>query len=581
MAAIGVGVANVAAVEKELNDKYANNPNININDIMILGYITKSSYYPVGFNIVDNKITLVNDYRIAHRSLFVCSNRQYLYKSYSTTNGEYTPNFNILVLGYYMRTAWNENKFLIFVNGLYVGRNHYRVLIPSFDNEYLEKYVVFDFPLPDKGQVDVIYMESDEDMDNVPFNRDLKLYHKEIFLKDLQYDISNRYSESYPIKVPYPYSLYPKGPHTFYVFSSEHEHLIQNVDYEFYNGYDYIILRFDNRHLNIPADYLYRYISFVFPYTRRDWEETDYNWKNTEDSFGSRSGVTYFTTESTSTNANGDIIFSPKFTKYTLTKENFLVFSNTTFIDPTRYDLIDNGHIRMISAYDKADCASSVYNMIVFSENKATSNKYTQFTFDIYDVIATVDGQTTFSLPRKSMVEDFMIFRGSVIMDQADRYVWDLKGQKITLTNPYDALLKGQGIQIVYFRNKDLKYDKNTIVIRKFYIATTTTGYIDLPNNIFNNLVFDNSNLMLFINTAYLEPSRYTISSSGRVTFTNPKDTGILVPGKMVTGILLEGKKTSGLLDEEDLSHSKNSYLSVVDDDTFIWFDEQITKAHK
>ena len=37
MAAIGVGVANVVAVEKELNDKYANNPNININDIMILG----------------------------------------------------------------------------------------------------------------------------------------------------------------------------------------------------------------------------------------------------------------------------------------------------------------------------------------------------------------------------------------------------------------------------------------------------------------------------------------------------------------------------------------------------------------
>ena len=49
----------------------------------------------------------------------------------------------------------------------------------------------------------------------------------------------------------------------------------------------------------------------------------------------------------------------------------------------------------------------------------------------------------------------------------------------------------------------------------------------------------------------------------------------------MVTGILLEGKKTDGLLDEDDLSHSKNSYLSIIDDDTFIWFDEQITKVHK
>ena len=182
MAAIGVGVANVVAVEKELNDKYANNPNININDIMILGYVTDYSYYPIGFNIVDNKITLINDDRILNRRLFVCSNRQYLNETYTSANGDYTANNNILILKETMKTAWNENKFLIFVNGLYIGRNHYHVLIPSFNNEYLEKYVVFDFPLPDKSQVNVIYMESDEDMDNVPFNRDLKLYHKEIFL---------------------------------------------------------------------------------------------------------------------------------------------------------------------------------------------------------------------------------------------------------------------------------------------------------------------------------------------------------------------------------------------------------------
>ena len=581
MAAIGTEVVDVSSVEKELNDKYANNPNIRINDIVILGYVTDYSYFPIEFNIVDGKITLVNNSILLNRRLFVCSNRQYLNETYTSANKDYTASSNIIELRKSMKTAWNKDKFLIFLNGFYIGRNHYHVIIPSFDNEYLKKNIIFDFPLPDKSQVDIIYMESDDDMDNIPFNRDLKLYHREVFLQDLQYDISNYYLESYPIKVPYPYDLYPKGPHTFYVFSSEHEHLIQNVDYDFFNGYDYIALRFDRRHLNIPANYLERFISFVFPFVRRDWEETDYNYENTEDSFGTRSGVTYFISESISTDGNGNIKFSPKFTKYNLTKNNFLLFSNTTFIDPTRYDLISNDHIRMISAYDKADCVSSAYNMIVFSENKVTSNKYTQFTFDIYDVSASVDGQTTFSLPRKSIVEDFMIFRGSVIMDQEDRYIWDKKGQKITLTNPRDALLKGQSIQIVYFRNKDTKYGKNAIVIRKFYVVTTATGYVDLPNNIFNNLAFNNSNLMLFINTAYLEQSRYKISNSGRVTFTNPNDTGVLIPGKMVTGILLEGKKTNGLLDDDDLSHSKNSHLSIVDDDTFIWFDEQITKVHK
>ena len=64
-----------------------------------------------------------------------------------------------------MKTAWNKDKFLIFLNGFYIGRNHYHVIIPSFDNEYLKKNIIFDFPLPDKSQVDIIYMESDEDMD--------------------------------------------------------------------------------------------------------------------------------------------------------------------------------------------------------------------------------------------------------------------------------------------------------------------------------------------------------------------------------------------------------------------------------
>ena len=85
---------------------------------------------------------------------------------------------------------------------------------------------------------------------------------------------------------------------------------------------------------------------------------------------------------------------------------------------------------------------------------------------------------------------------------------------------------------------------------------------------------------MLFVNTAYLEPSRYSIDSTGRLTFTNPKDIGILAPGKHLTGILLERVKISGSVSDDGMNHSKNKFLSVVDDDTFIWFDEQITKVH-
>ena len=105
MAAIGTGVVDVSSVEKELNDKYANNPNIRINDIVILGYVTDYSYYPIDFNIVDGKITLNNNSILLNRRLFVCSNRQYLNETYTSANKDYTASSNILELRKSMKTA--------------------------------------------------------------------------------------------------------------------------------------------------------------------------------------------------------------------------------------------------------------------------------------------------------------------------------------------------------------------------------------------------------------------------------------------------------------------------------------------
>ena len=123
MAAIGTKVVDVSSVEKELNDKYTNNPNIRINDIVILGYVTDYSYYPIDFNIVDGKITLVNNSNLLNRRLFVCSNRQYLNETYNSNN-DYTAFSNIIELRESMKTAWNKDKLLIFLNGFYIGRNH-------------------------------------------------------------------------------------------------------------------------------------------------------------------------------------------------------------------------------------------------------------------------------------------------------------------------------------------------------------------------------------------------------------------------------------------------------------------------
>ena len=110
MAAIGTGVVDVSSVEKELNDKYANNPNIRINDIVILGYVTDYSYYPIEFNIVDGMITLDNNSNLLNRRLFVCSNRQYLNETYTSANKDYTASSNIIELRFNIELIKIEGK---------------------------------------------------------------------------------------------------------------------------------------------------------------------------------------------------------------------------------------------------------------------------------------------------------------------------------------------------------------------------------------------------------------------------------------------------------------------------------------
>ena len=86
-----------------------------------------------------------------------------------------------LELGKEFRTAYNPDKYLIFVSGRLLNKANYEIIIPSPYNTYSKKVIYFFCNIPDNAQIDVYYIESDDNFDTVPFNRDIRIFTKTLY----------------------------------------------------------------------------------------------------------------------------------------------------------------------------------------------------------------------------------------------------------------------------------------------------------------------------------------------------------------------------------------------------------------
>jgi len=90
------------------------------------------------------------------------------------------------------------------------------------------------------------------------------------------------------------------------------------------------------------------YLVFVFPYVRSEFEvDGEY----TEDNKLENSGITFHYSYADGGTNTGLVEFKPEFKSYKLTKDNFLLFGNSTYIDPSRYELVDNNKIQLKILY--------------------------------------------------------------------------------------------------------------------------------------------------------------------------------------------------------------------------------------
>ncbi len=555
---------NVEKVENELNAKYSNSDLIDPEDVQLFVKINENNYYPIN-TLVDKygKFHVDDSTSYAEKQLYAGSKHQFLYKQYLI---EEDNKFALKISDdATFATGWDKSKYVMFLNGYLVNEVLFQITIPSIDNEYLDKWL-YSAILFNKGdRIDLFYIEGrDNAFEHVRFNQDIY-----VNCKKVKADVDNQEI----VKVPYPYSAYPRNEHMFYVFDGTTKKYLNNkTDYSVADNGEYIFLHDDN----ILKTAYESYIVFTFPYVKEEFEDEE-----DPNGVGETTGVSFFASyytydeenESGLDQSNGYIKFHPAFDDYKLLKENFLLFRNSTFVQPELYRLVNNNTIQLLDAnlikyapYDK-------YTMLIFRETDKQSYRARQFNFNVYQV-KVYAGQKTINVPDSIPKDsDFLVFNGTLFLDMHDKYKW-VDGNPQTIQIQDDAVdIKGDRmLTFIFYTNSKKSIKRKTLRFIKLKFETTGENEVYVTNESGYNLKYNKKNFIIFHNGTYLPPDRYDINkSTGKIDFIDKFD--FINHESTFTGIFLVSQRIEDAYDDW-------LYYSILDGDPnkLLWFDEIYAK---
>ena len=532
-------------------------------DLQVFVEVTSGHLYPLKY-VVDNtgKMIFEDNKYAANLPLYAGSKRQFLYKRYNIDMDSH-----FLSLGEEFKSGWDPKRYMIFKNGHLLNNSIYQIIAPNFTNGVKYKRVYSAARFKESDYVDVFYIECDDNFTHVPYNHDIYMSSKVVYAdKDNQA----------VVKVPYPYKAYPRGNKYFFVFNKDGIYLDKRKQYTLSEDGNFITL-YESRALR-KTDTQIDSLVFVFPYIRSDFElDGEY----TEDSKLEKSGITFVYAYADGGTNDGIVDFRPVFNSYQLTKENFLLFGNTTYIDPSRYELINNGRIRFNNEIDIRHAKYAQYVMVIFNnigvleEYKENSSENLRFDINVQQIMATKDKQVTFELVNDIQYNTkFLAFAGSLSLDESERYAYNPATRTLTLTEPDYYLEAGRNLTIITVKDKEAQGGfTERVDFEKIEFPITSETIISIPSWYIDHMNITPTNIALFINGTFINPERYTLK--GNVIVPKYKGDRQFKAGKTITILYFYKKKVAS---SEDGIEGPYSLFDMKRDHDDIWFDEMYAK---
>lgn len=526
---------NTTILEEEINNKFVNNRDFNIENLVLFGEVTPYSYIPLKTHITDKGEFKVEDsVNNIGINLFIGSNRQFLHKRVYMEEDSYK-----LELDEYFKTAWNKDKFIIFQNGYLMNSNVFTYIIPTFNNDYLKKIIYSTVKFSKDSRIDIYYIESKDNFNQLPISRD-------IYLSAIKHTAIR--NNERVIEIPSNYK-------SFFIFNRNGEYLDEGTDYVISIDRKYITLREENSLTLANVDY----IIFAFPHLAK---EVDYIENIEEDISSIVDGSPYFryaySTQSEE-NESGLVRFIPMFSDYYLTKKNFLLFGNGQFIQSNRYEINSNDSIIFLNEEDKIVSSSTNYTMVIFDDN--TSHDDMQIPMEYY--ILPIECNDTNSIKIEENIDpkytSFIIFKDNYLITN---YEYNKDLDKIYFKENISGT-----IYIIYL-SSIINNTNQEALLKVDNFACNRYGSMGTPLPEGYSTINKDTTL-LYLNGAFLEPNLYEIRD-GRIYldqsfYMDDRGNPISLEGYeySLINLMSSFKKDAAKLNEEEIENIKTKQKDI------------------
>ena len=474
----------VAYFHKNINGKYDvrynngieySNPYIPLEDTVVLTDAgDPDNLYPIEYTPQNGK--LIIDPLFKDTKLYVCSRFQFVHKQYYITD-------NVLELDKEFETCYDHKKYMVFHEGRFINPRNYRVVRPNLlnKNRVRKSAIYFKFNPGPRRIIDVYYIGS---LPNKPiaFNGDLLIDCRKAKAKE---EGQKRF------RVPYPFKNYPREYNSFFCIKNS---LYMDKDRYKIDG-DYI--EFDNDEGNhfIKNEELV----FVFPYYKDEWD-----WDGDIPDYA----MIEYDYHMQVTTADTTTMTFPTYTDI-VPGEAVMLFNNTTYMPPTNYSI--NGNVVTFGEVIPKDFQIT----LVVEKHKHPVDRINDIYIDTKVFNITQD---TYELPiEDDFYDSIMLMYGSTVVSP-DAYTIDRYRGVLEFTEESEGIPAGRDLFMFYFKSKD-DVDTNT---KRTHIKTEFfTSFIEHKTKTFNipyqyvhPYKFEHNKMVLFCNSIYIDPSKYTVSNN-------------------------------------------------------------------
>jgi len=440
----------------------------------------ESNLFPLNYVIDSGDNIVLKNSKYLDGQLYIGSKNQFLYESFIPT-----ATTTIITLSDKFRTAYNEKKFMVFVNGRYLNSGFYKILIPSINNSKITERAIYTMKtLSPTDRVDIFYCSVPK-MTRINANGDLLI---QCIKSKATINNQSRF------EVPYPFSNYPKNYDSFFciknsTYVDKSEYIIDGDYIQFIDAEDYSALAGD--------------LIFVFPYYKPD---------GMADTQVDPSSALDFISRYTRTTADTDtIVFTPDYHGSVIEKSTVHIFNNSTYIDPSRYELIGNDTIKFTGETIAED---TMITMVIETDEDQFIND--NIRIEVVPVIADIDNQYIFNIPNPEYHDSFFIMMGSVLVSP-DRY-FIAEESKVIFINSFDRMPLGKKLLFVFAKDKADSTDPDNLIHIKtefvYFKPDVDCTSIPLSSSYCSGFKFNKENLLLFVNSVYTSNDRFTVTDN-------------------------------------------------------------------